>query len=232
MMPAQAVAYQDVYNELLGSYVQPHVSENIKFNAVDYDKWARDAKHDKAVETLLSTELSSLTTTDKEMAFWINAYNLLTIDLIIENDEHDSIENIGGVFSSPWKSKSWTIDGKEYTLDNIEHNILRPMGDARIHFAINCAAISCPDLRDEAYNADILDRQLDDQVAQTFDNETKGLDYDRNEGVLYVTKVMDWFKEDFNNGDPLGWIRENAPIRNFADAELKFFNYDWSLNAQ
>ncbi|HKH21196.1 MAG TPA: DUF547 domain-containing protein, partial [Gammaproteobacteria bacterium] len=108
------------------------------------------------------------------------------------------------MFTSPWQKYEWTIAGQSYTLDEIEHDILRPMGDARIHFAINCAALSCPDLRDEPYRASILDAQLDDQVRLTLKNPSKG--FRKENGTVYVTKIMDWYSEDFDKGDVKSWL--------------------------
>lgn len=214
-----------LYDGLLKSYVAPTSSDNINYNGVNYDDWSKDSRHAQALKLLLSEDPKSRTG-DAQKAFWINAYNFLTIDLIIREAERDSIKNLGGVFSSPWKSNSWTIYETDYTLDYIENKILRPMGDARIHFAINCASISCPDLRTKAYRGENLNKQLDDQVRITLKNTGKGLLIDGD--VIYASKIFDWFSEDFNNGDTKSWIKNFTPIN--PNAKLKFMNYDWSLN--
>ena len=140
--------------------------------------------------------------------------------------ERQTIKNLGGTFTSPWKNHSWTLSGMDYTLDYIEHKILRPMGDARIHFAINCASVSCPDLRLESYKTDRLDQQLNEQAKITLANEGKGLRIEN--GTIFVSKIFDWFKEDFKGGDIKGWLGDYKEIDQ--NASIKFMDYDWSLN--
>ena len=118
------------------------------------------------------------------------------------------------------------LAGMDYTLDYIEHKILRPMGDARVHFAINCASVSCPDLRTESYRSGKLGSQLNEQTILTFDNPNKGLHTEN--GTLYVSRVFDWFAADFNDGDVKGWLRPYVPADE--NAPLRYLDYDWSLN--
>lgn len=218
-----------LYDKLLIKTVHPvrmHKS-GIDYNGVDYDRWVPDVNYYKAKKLLKDTNPESFTSFDEKMAFWINTYNFLTIDLIVRENEHETIKNLGGLFTSPWTAHSWTLgDGKDYTLDYIEHKILRPMGDARIHFAINCAAISCPDLRIESYKADKLNQQLNEQVMITLANETKGLH--KENGTVYVSKIFDWFAEDFKNGDIKAWLSEYKNID--PNASIEFMDYNWSLN--
>lgn len=220
--------FLNLYDGLLMEYVAPVTTHKsgIDYNGVDYDGWADDNRHSKAKTLLEQTDPENFSAQDKKMAFWINAYNFLTIDLIVRENERETIKNLGSLFTSPWKSHSWTIAGRDYTLDYIEHDILRPMGDARIHFAINCAAISCPDLHIEAYRADKLNRQLGEQVMITLANETKGLR--KENGTAYVSKIFDWFEEDFQDGDIKAWLRDYKNIDQ--NTQIRFMDYDWSLN--
>jgi len=218
-----------LYNGLLIEYVQPVTKHKsgINYNGVDYDGWAADNRHSKAKKLLRQINPKSFSAQDEKMAFWINAYNFLTIDLIVRENERETIKNLGGLFTSPWTANSWPLgDGKDYTLDHIEHKILRPMGDARIHFAINCASISCPDLRSEAFRADKLNQQLNEQVMITLANEGKGLREENR--TIYVSKIFDWFKEDFKGGDIKVWLRDYKDIDQ--KSSIKFMDYDWSLN--
>ena len=140
--------------------------------------------------------------------------------------ERESIRNLGGLFSRPWTKFDWPVASLSYTLDFIEHNILRSLGDPRIHFAVNCASVSCPDLRTEPYRAVELDMQLDDQVRATLGNSSKGLRRDNSK--IYASKIFDWFPEDFDGGDVKSWLRENADAgERFS---LRYLRYDWSLN--
>lgn len=223
--------FEPSYNEMLKEHVRPQKAINgIVYNGVDYRAWKQDPRYPQVMKRLSDFNPSLLKTESEKLAFWINAYNLLTIDLIIKNGEKESIKNLGSLFKNPWKKYKWDIGGKVYTLDEIEHKILRPMGEPRIHFAINCAAISCPDLRAEAYDPLILERQLDNQVYVTLRNDTKGMQKVRNRNMIYLTRVMQWFDEDFNNGDLISWLETYRPELINRDIIIRFFPYDWSLN--
>ena len=213
--------FSTLYDGLLQSYVSPNSSAfvNKQYMAVDYDGWAEDKRHGEALKILQAEN-------GGDMAFWINAYNFLTIDLIVRENERETIKNLGSMFTSPWKKHSWDLGGKSYTLNHIEHEILRPMGDARIHFAINCASISCPDLRGEAYRSEILDKQLEEQVLLTLGNEGKGLSLNGNN--IKISKIFKWFEADFNGGDVKGWLQSYISLNK--QVKLQYLNYDWSLN--
>ena len=218
--------FLELYEGLLRSHVQSVTQSEIPFAGVDYDTWGEDERHNRALEHLLAQGPSPEGSKEEQMAYWINAYNFLTVDLIIRENERESIRNLGGLFSSPWTKFSWAIEGRDYTLDFIEHDILRLMGDPRIHFAINCASISCPDLRSESYDAERLNEQLGDQVRETLANTGKGLFRDGNK--IYVSKIFDWFAEDFDSGDVEGWVRRYADTPD--QFSLRYLKYDWALN--
>ena len=225
-------AYADDYKTFLNLYdglLQTHVSatekDGVAYNGVDYNGWASDQRHKEALKLLLAEHTGALKG-DEKMAFWINAYNFLTIELIVREGERYTIKNLGGTFTSPWKNHSWTLSGMDYTLDYIEHKILRPMGDARIHFAINCASVSCPDLRLESYRAENINQQLNEQTMITLANEGKGLRIENS--TIVVSKIFDWFKEDFKGGDIKGWLGDYKEIDQ--NASIRFMDYDWSLN--
>lgn len=226
-----AFAYENDLDGLLKSHVKTVTQKGITYNGVDYTAWGKDPRHAKVRDAILAVNPANLKGKNAKLAYWINTYNVLTIDLITREGETSSIKNLGGTFISPWKKHKWTIAGKEYSLDNIEHDTIRPMGEARIHFAVNCAAKSCPDLRAEAYRANELDAQLDDQARKTFRNASKG--YQKLDGnAVKVSKVMSWFDEDFNNGDLNSWLAPYFPEDVNAETNISFFSYDWSLNNQ
>ena len=231
MISQSAFAYLDDLDGLLSTHVKPVTAKGIQYNGVNYDAWAKDPRHKTVLNEILATNPKTLVTKNEKLAYWINAYNVLTIDLITREGEQDSIKNLGSTFVNPWKKHKWTITGTEYTLDTIEHKIIRPMGEPRIHFAINCAAKSCPDLRAEAYRADTLETQLDNQTQLTLKNSTKGYKKGSDNSVT-VSKVMDWFKEDFNKGDLNSWLKTYRADDINNDTKIKFYDYDWSLNKQ
>lgn len=215
-----------LYEGMLQAHTHPSQKDGISFNGVDYDEWEADSRHREALSLILSENPAAYQTPDEQKAFWINAYNFFTIDLIVREGERKTIKNLGGVFSSPWKRYTWTLAGRDYSLDEIEHKILRPIGDPRIHFAINCASISCPDLRAEPYRAKSLDAQLDDQTKTTLGNPAKGLRL-ANKSV-YVSRIFDWFGDDFDNGDVKAWLNARVPLDD--TLALKYLDYDWALN--
>ena len=225
-------AYFDTLDGLLKDHVKPVTAKGIEYNGVDYDAWSKDTRHAQVRDEILAKNPANLGSKNEKLAYWINAYNVLTIDLITREGERESIKNLGGTFSTPWKKHKWTIAGKEYTLDDIEHGVIRKLGEPRIHFAVNCAAKSCPDLRAEAYRPATLNAQLDEQTRLTFKNSTKGYAQVDGQNAVRVTKVMDWFDEDFNGGDLRGWLKPYFPNVINEDTSVKFFSYDWSLNKQ
>ncbi|MGJ8644255.1 MAG: DUF547 domain-containing protein [Luteolibacter sp.] len=170
---------------------------------------------------------------DQKMAYLINLYNAGTLKLIIDNYPTKSIRDL----DSPWKQNRVMLFGKYVSLDHIEHEILRKdFSDPRIHFGVNCASIGCPALRNEAFRADKLDAQLDEQ-ARIFLNDKSKNRVDRKSGVLYLSSIFDWFKGDFVNksGSVEKFI---APYLSASDRKavesgnlkVKYTNYDWNLN--
>lgn len=222
-------AYIADYGTLLSKYVQEGEKQGIKAMLVDYASWGKDPLHKKALESLQQINPELLSGKEK-MAFWINAYNLLTVDLIINTGETESIRNQSSLFKNVWKSYDWEIHAKRYTLDEIEHQILRPMGDPRIHVAINCASLSCPDLRTEPYIAEKLETQLDEQTTLFLTNKSKGVLV--IESGLKISEIFKWFADDF--GGEAGveeFIHRHLPQA--SDKEIDdYFDYNWSLNGK
>jgi len=218
-----------IYAGLLEKYVRNGL--------VDYQGFKNEeAKLDQYLKILEEIDTKELSR-DEQFAFYINAYNAWTIKLILTGYPGvKSIKDLGSFFSSPWKKKICRIDGEVISLDQIEHGILRPrFKDPRIHFAINCAARSCPPLRSDPYEGAILDQQLN-EMGSTFINDPSRNRLERN--TLYVSKIFDWFEEDFD-GDVVGFILKYAKGGlkkgleiNKGDVVIKYLDYDWSLNAK
>ena len=225
---AQAVD-NSIYAELLGKYVKDGV--------VDYEGLKNDeAKLDRYLKVLEKTDTKALSR-NEQFAFYINAYNSSTIKLILSDYPGiKSIKELGSLFKSPWKKNICRIEGKIITLDDIEHNILRPrFKDPRVHFTINCAAKSCPPLRSEPYRGGDLEQQLD-EMTRAFIND---LENNRLEDLtLYVSSIFKWFKEDFNK-DIIGFFLKYAKgnLKRQLEArrgkiKVKYLDYDWSLNGK
>ncbi|MBI4005819.1 MAG: DUF547 domain-containing protein [Gammaproteobacteria bacterium] len=139
-----------------------------------------------------------------------------------------SIKDAGSWLEPVWDKLAGKINGKAMSLGKIEHEILRSMGEPRIHMAIVCASLSCPDLRHEAYRADILEDQLQDQTLRFLQNKAKGLKIEGHE--IFVSKIFEWFKDDFTKyGGTEAFIRQYIDIP--GDVILKpVITYNWDLN--
>ncbi len=172
----------------------------------------------------------------EQFAYWANLYNAATVEVVLAAYPVESIRKIGGSLFSPgpWGEEVVTVAGRALSLDDIEHGILRPIwGDPRIHYAVNCASVGCPNVGASAFRAEGLEEALD-AAARDYVNHPRGAEV-RN-GRLYVSSIYDWFDVDFG-GDDAGVI---AHLRSFADPELAGAlegitrisgdDYDWALN--
>lgn len=217
-----------LYGELLKKYVKDDV--------VDYQGLkAEEAKLDQYLNLLDGTKPDQLPR-DEQLALYINAYNAYTLKLILKNYPVDSIKDIGGWFSGPWKIRFCKIGGKTLTLDEVEHDIIRPrFKDPRVHFAVNCASKGCPPLRSEPYQGSILNEQLDASTRDFLNNPERN----RLEGnTLYVSKIFKWFADDFK-GDVVGFFLTHAEedLKNRLLAkrdqiEIEYLHYGWGLNGK
>lgn len=228
----------DVYGSGLHDEWTALLATHVDNGRVDYLGFKQD-------EALLDGYLEKLAAADpglysdaEQLAYYINGYNAYTVKLILDNFKSgkpvSSIKKIGGLFSSPWSIEFAVLGGESLTLDNIEHDIIRPrFGDPRVHFAINCASKGCPPLMNQAYAGDMLEQQLDYSTS-AFLNNPSNSSFSGN--TLYVSKIFKWFSEDFN-GDVTGFVTRYAQgeLLDFittteGSLQIKFLDYDWSLN--
>ncbi|MGM0421543.1 MAG: DUF547 domain-containing protein [Pseudomonadota bacterium] len=229
LSPLSAQAYQENLEELLKSHVKPSEANGIQYLGVDYDSWAADLRHATVKKALLETNLEGLDTKDEKLAFWINAYNFLVIDLVITTEERENIRNQAAPFKSPGNTHKWKIGGVDYTLDQIIKNHIRTAKEPRAYFALNRSAISSPDLRREVYRADQLDSQLNDQVLLTLTNPTKGLKFEDG-NILRVTRILKEYEMEFAKGDIRKWLKNYYPDKIDPETTIGYFKFDWSLN--
>lgn len=218
-----AVKAQPLNHEIWDDLLQEHVSPN---GQVNYDGFIQDYEKLTRYITHLQNVLPDIESREKseQLAFWINAYNACTVRLICDHMPLSSIKDI----NRPWKKTVLTSDGTTYTLDDIEHDILRKMQEPRIHFAINCASFSCPQLAQKAYTGFDLESQLDG-AAQTFlrDSSKNNL----KEDPLILSKLFFWFKKDFGTTQELIVLINNYTGLNLPhNTEVIYRSYDWSLN--
>jgi hypothetical protein len=175
---------------------------------------------------------------DEQAAYWINLYNALTVKLVLDHYPVKSIRDIKGspgFFAfGPWKRKLATVEGEALSLDDIEHRILRPIWrDPRVHYALNCAAVGCPNLARSAYTGANLDKLLN-QGARSFINHPRGVLVE--DGRLHVSSIYAWFAEDFGGGDAgvIVHLKQHASPalaeRLAAVQRIGNHHYDWTLN--
>jgi hypothetical protein len=250
---AQAFDHQhQMFTQVLSDVVK--LSPNEKQTRVDYGLLSKQP--DKLNEYLTTLSLVKqneyqLWTADEQLSFLINAYNGFTLQLINQNyakfqsGKVESIKDLGSFFSSPWKKSFFTLLDEKHSLDDIEHNMIRIWFERpRIHAALVCAAVSCPPLRNQAFIADKLEHQLDDQMRQFLSDEQRNtLNLDDNR--LQLSAIFKWYGEDFEKGqqgfnslkdlikvyqedmadDPLQltWLQK----QNFS---IRYLDYDWRLN--
>ncbi len=223
------------------SLLRTHVTEG---GLVDYDAFAGSAEFQVYLRALAETRPDDLPRAER-LALWINAYNAYTIQLINQHQERESIRNINktlGFISGkgPWKERMAEVGGRRWTLDEIEHEIIREeFREPRIHFAVVCAAMGCPLLRNEAYTGRELDRQLDEQTRAFLLESTAKNRVDPASGTVFLSPIFDWYREDFPEGKEglgryLAAFFPPGPHREFLEGgrfEIRFTDYDWSLNA-
>jgi hypothetical protein len=222
------------WNQLLQRYV---VSAKDGINRFAYHQVSADDRQLLAdyLAALGATPVSQLSR-DQQLPFWINLYNALTVQVILKNYPVDSIRDIrSGFFSAgPWSLKLISIEGEALTLDDIEHRILRPIWkDPRIHYAVNCASLGCPNLQNRAFSAE-NSQSLLDRGAREFINHPRAARVDED-GDLQLSSIYDWFEDDFGNeAGVIAHLKQYAALP-LADAlksinEVDSYHYDWALN--
>jgi hypothetical protein len=227
-------------HSLFDGLLRAHVSGE---GLVDYDAFGRSQEFQEYLASLARAPVERLPDAER-LALWINAYNAYTIELINRHEERSSIRNINRALGfirgkGPWKERMAEVGGETWTLDEIEHEIIRPeFGEPRIHFALVCAALGCPPLRDEAYTGEALERQLEDQARVFLAESPDKNRVDVESGRVYLSPIFDWYREDFPAGNEgLGaylapyfpGAAENALLSG-GRFRVVLTDYDWSLN--
>ena len=234
---ASAEVSHAAWDELLRRYVDAEGN-------VDYAGWKDSVSDmrrlDKYLEELARLDTRREATASERLTFWINAYNAVTVRGILREYPTSSIQNhVGRVWGyNIWRDLRLIVGDQPHSLGEIEHDLLRPLLEPRVHFAIVCASRGCPRLRNEAYLAERLDEQLAQNAADFFADSTKCVvDLERRE--LRLSPIMNWYAADFGATQTerlrriVPWLPQ--PARELAlsgDVRLTFLEYDWSLNDQ
>lgn len=233
----QKTPFLKPYATLLKQYVKPYKDKKIKGTGVNYLEWQKNPLHQEAITLLQKTDLSKLTSKEEQISFWINAYNLLSIDLIVKSGEQKSVQNLGGLVGDPWNEFSWVIGGLEITLSQMHHQTLRNIGEPRVHFALTCAALSCPDLKPEPYWPELIYTQLERQTRDFLRNNQKGIKLikadkaaTRSQKIdkFKVSKIFEWFKNDFDRGDIEQFVQRYVFL--YGSQFDGYLLHNWDLN--
>lgn len=223
------------WDGLLARYVRPGADG---VNRVDYGGWKAAGADRAALSALIRTaEAARPSAMGREdaFAFWANLYNAVTVDVIVARYPVRSIRDIRSEGLSlkgligPWQTKRVTVEGRRLSLDDIEHGIMRPtFRDARVHYAVNCASIGCPNLLPRAWRAATLDADLD-AAARAYVGHPRGVRV-TTQG-LRLSSIYRWYAEDFP--DLRGHLLQYAPAASataIRSAPILGYDYDWSLN--
>ncbi len=219
----------------LDTYIKP---DGNGINRVAYAKVTQAAHADLRtyIATMAKLDPREYSRSEK-MAYWINLYNAITVDVVLSNPGKDSIRQMGqGFFSSgPWDDEVVSVTGKALTLNDIEHRILRPIfNDHRVHYAVNCASVSCPNLSASAYTGTNLDDQLT-RGERDYVRNKRAVSFDED-GQLVVSKIFEWYVEDFAISEK-GLLKYLATRHDRLAEQIRSYQntvryeYDWSLNA-
>lgn len=231
----------DSWQEILNGYLRVRESDANRFDYAGLKSNAEDsAKLAAYVDALQGVDPRKFSKAEQK-AYWINFYNALTVKIVAGAYPVDSIRDIrknwlaGLIFPGPWNDVHAEVAGEDITLDTIESGILRPIWqDGRIHYALNCASIGCPDLLPTAFTAENTEAQLE-AGARGYVNDTRGVDF-VDDDFIVVSSIYDWYREDFGGSEEA--VVEHL-VRYAADDLAKRletfegsidYEYDWSLN--
>ena len=223
-----------VTHEIWDSLLQEHVSPA---GWVDYPGFIQDSSRLNRYLHLLEGNHPNDKhwSRDERLAYWINAYNAFTVKLIVDHYPVASIKDIkNGIpfVNTVWDIKFIHIEKATYDLNNIEHGIIRPkFNEPRVHFAVNCASVSCPKLSNRAYTADKLDEQLTQAARDFLSDESKNK---VSRDKVQLSKIFSWYGGDFKEGGKsiIEYINQYAPVQASPDAKIEYLDYNWSLNEQ
>ena len=223
------------FDALLRSYVDAQ-------GLVDYSSWKASAPAVKQLDAYLAVagcvDLSKAASKEARLAYWINLYNALTIKGILREYPTTSIRNHTKVVGyNIWKRLLIAVDDRYFSLHQIEHEVLRKMDEPRIHFAIVCASIGCPKLRNEAYAPGRIAEQFEDNARDFFAQE-RNFRFDRSNGTFHLSAILKWFADDFGSSTA---ARMKAIARYLPDSEARllaeqgtararYLDYDWNIN--
>ena len=214
-------APHQLWNELLKNYVSD--AGNVNYKGIKAER-VKLTTYINNLSKIYSDKSFESLSKEQKLAFWINAYNAMTVDLVLRNYPIKSIKDI----DKPWDQRFWKLGNKWFNLNEIEHDILRKMDEPRIHFAIVCASYSCPKLENEAFIASRLEVQLTN-ATKAFLNDSERNELSENN--IKISKIFQWFGKDFKqNGSLIDFLNLYSNIDISMKAKKSFKDYNWNLN--
>ncbi len=220
--PVSTIEAAKLSHESWNALLQKYVTSSGK---VDYAGFSKEKEKLQAyLDLLAANPVQKSWSGNEQMAYWINAYNAFTVKLIIDHMPVKSITNIHS--GKPWSKKWIKLGDQTYSLDQIENEILRPQfKDARIHFAVNCAAQSCPPLLNKAWTADNLESNFETQAKKFINNPKFNI---LSEKKVQISKIFEWYSADF--GDIVTYLNKYSEVEIKSNAKVTYLEYDWALN--
>ncbi len=238
---SKTVISHNPWDQFLSTYVETNNNSNTAVRGINTLNYAHVTSADKQtlknyIATLTALPISHYNR-NQQRAYWINLYNALTVDVVLDHYPVKSIMDIklSGLFTrGPWQEKLIRVEQHPLSLNDIEHRILRPIwNDPRTHYAVNCASLGCPNLSTQAYTAENMEQQLE-YAASAFINHPRGVEV--KDGKLVLSSIYNWFKEDFGDSD-INIIKHlqqyaNEPLKQKLSTIERIFDdqYNWKLN--
>jgi len=238
--PAAAQFDHSLWDRVLRDQVSRGTVDGIELNVLNYRGVAQDPRFEQYVTALAEAEVERLHP-NEQLALYINAYNALCVGLIVRwCQQHNgqlpkSINDLSEGNQQVWDLPAGTVAGSPCTLNDIEHTILRQRWkEPRVHASIVCASASCPDLRNEAFVAAHINRQMDEQCVSWLNNAKKGVGLEGN--TLTASRILMWFSSDFEHGNnssvdwAMQYLSDQHPAKGRTTKNPLFLSYSWELN--
>ena len=225
LIASQCCAQTSIFNELL----KKNVTKN---GIVDYSSLKKEIpKLDSYISYLEKNSPNNSWSENKQKAFWMNAYNAYTIKIILENYPIKSIMDIKQEGKTAWKIPFAKVGGETYTLDYIEHEILRKkFFDPKIHVGVNCAAVSCPKISNIAFTEENVVTELT-RLMNDFINDSSRNKISKEK--VEISSIFNWFKDDFNKkGTVIDFLNTYSKTKISPNAKISYLKYDWTLNGK
>jgi hypothetical protein len=218
-----------LYQSVLNDYLSPGQKNGLPANMVDYAVIRKDDRLNQLMTLIQDYPQEQLNSPKKEIAFYLNAYNIMSIVKVADNWPLKRLTSLGTFMKPVWTHPAGKVCGQKMTLRILERDILRKLDEPRIHFALNCASMSCPNLRPEPYEADKLEQQLEDQLVKFMQQDGKGRLIIKD-GQVKLSAIFEWFDEDFNaEGGVEHYIQAYLPATDKRWEIVGYLNYDWDV---